>query len=80
MVYRPAGEGGYSVEPEGDGVFRINGRGVEVLFERFDLGNEEALAYLEGRLKEMGVMAALGKAGFRSGDEIRVGDLEFELH
>jgi Obg family GTPase CgtA-like protein len=31
-------------------------------------------------LKEMGVMAALGKAGFRSGDEIRVGDLEFELH
>ena len=80
MVYRPAGEGGYSVEPEGDGVFRINGRGVEVLFERFDLGNEEALAYLEGRLKEMGVMAALQRVGFRSGDEIRVGDLEFELH
>lgn len=80
MVYRPAGEGGYSVEMEAEGVFRINGRGVEVLFERFDLGNEEALAYLEGRLKEMGVMAALDRAGFRSGDEIRVGDLEFELH
>ena len=80
IVYRPAGEGGYSVEPEGDGIFRINGRGVEVLFERFDLRNEEALAYLEGRLKEMGVMAALQKAGFRSGDEIRVGELEFELH
>ena len=80
IVYRPAGEGGYSVEPEGEGAFRINGRGVEVLFERFDLGNEEALAYLEGRLKEMGVMAALQRAGFRSGDEIRVGELEFELH
>ena len=80
MVYRPAGEGGYSVEQEQEGVFRITGRGVEVLFDRFDLGNEEALAYLEGRLKEMGVMAALDRAGFRSGDEIRVGDLEFELH
>lgn len=80
MVYKPAGEGGYSVEMEDEGVFRINGHGVEVLFERFDLGNEEALAYLEGRLKEMGVMAALERAGFRSGDEIRVGDLEFELH
>ena len=30
-VYRPAGEGGYWVEREGDGVFRVVGRGVELL-------------------------------------------------
>ena len=58
-VYRPAGEGGYWVEREDDGAFRVLGRGVELLFERHDTKNEEALAYLEQRLKEIGVIAAL---------------------
>ena len=35
-VYRPAGEGGYWVEREEDGAFRVLGRGVEMLFERHD--------------------------------------------
>ena len=79
-VYRPAGEGGYWVEREDDGAFRIGGRGVELLFERHDTKNEEALAYLEQRLTEMGVIAALRKAGFEPGDDVRVGEHEFELH
>ena len=79
-VYRPAGEGGYWVEREDDGGFRVMGRGVELLFERHDTGNEEALAYLEQRLKEMGVLAALDRAGFESGDDVRIGEHEFELH
>jgi GTP-binding protein len=79
-VYRPAGEGGYWVEREEDGAYRVLGRGVELLFERHDTKNEEALAYLEQRLGEMGVLAALTKAGFEAGDDVRVGDHEFELH
>ena len=79
-VYRPAGEGGYSVVREDDGGFRIVGRGVELLFERHDLKNEEALAYLEQRLNEIGVIAALRAAGFEPGDDVRVGEHEFELH
>jgi GTP-binding protein len=79
-VYRPAGEGGYWVEREEDGGFRVMGRGVELLFERHDVGNEEALGYLEQRLKEMGVIAALDRAGFESGDDVRIGEHEFELH
>ena len=79
-VYRPVGEGGYSVEREEDGGFRVLGRGVELLFERHDLANEEALAYLEQRLNEMGVVAALRAAGFEPGDDVRVGEHEFELH
>ena len=42
--------------------------------------NEEALAYLEQRLIEIGVIAALTKAGFEAGDDVRVGEHEFELH
>jgi GTPase len=79
-VYKPAGEGGYWVEQEEDGAFRIGGRGVELLFERHDTANEEALAYLEQRLTEIGVIAALRKAGFEAGDDVRVGEHEFELH
>lgn len=79
-VYRPAGEGGYRVQPEGEGAYRVAGRGVEMLFERHDLSNAEALAYLEQRLTEMGVLAALRDAGFEPGDEVRIGEQEFELH
>jgi GTP-binding protein len=79
-VYRPAGEGGYSVVREDDGGFRVLGRGVELLFERHDLANEEALAYLEQRLNEIGVIAALRDAGFEPGDDVRIGEHEFELH
>jgi GTP-binding protein len=79
-TYRPAGEGGYWVEREEDGAFRVGGRGVELLFERHDTKNDEALAYLEQRLVEIGVIAALHKAGFEPGDDVRVGEHEFELH
>ena len=78
-VYRPAGEGGYRVEQEEEGAYRVEGRGVEMLFERHDLANVEALAYLEQRLAEMGVLAALRDAGFEAGDEVRIGEQEFEL-
>ena len=79
-VYRPAGEGGYWVEREEDGAYRVAGKGVELLFERHDTKNEEALGYLEQRLAEMGVIAALAKAGFQAGEDVRVGEQEFELH
>jgi GTP-binding protein len=79
-VYRPAGEGGYWVEQEDDGAFRIGGRGVELLFERHDTTNDEALSYLEQRLTEMGVISALRKAGFEAGNDVRVGEHEFELN
>jgi len=79
-TYRPAGEGGYRIVAEEEGVYRVEGRGVEMLFERHDLSNDEALAYLEQRLSEMGVVAALRDAGFEQGDEVRIGGQEFELH
>jgi GTPase len=78
MTYRPAGEQGFDVVREGD-AFRVNGRGIELLVARHDLSNLEALAYLETRLREIGVIAALERAGFEPGDEVRIGDEEFEL-
>ncbi|MCD6014011.1 MAG: GTP-binding protein Obg/CgtA [Solirubrobacterales bacterium] len=78
VVYRPAGEGGFDVEREDD-AFRVLGRGVEMLVARHDLSNLEALAYLEQRLREIGVIAALERAGFSPGDEVRIGAEAFDL-
>jgi len=79
-VYRPGEEEGFDVLPEGDGRFRVAGRGIEMLVARHDLGNPEALDYLEARLREIGVIAELQRAGFEPGDEVVVGEVEFELH
>jgi GTP-binding protein len=78
IVYRPGGDQGFDVEREGQ-AFRIHGRGVELLMKRHDLENPEALGYLEQRLREIGVIAALERAGFVPGDEVRIGEEAFEL-
>jgi GTP-binding protein len=79
-LYRPGGSAGYEAFEVEDGVFEVNGRGIEMLVERHDLDNPEAVAYLERRLIEIGVIKALRKAGFEDGDEVRIGDLAFDLH
>ncbi len=79
IVYRPAGEQGFDVKRVGGGVFEVRGRGVELLVRRHDLENPEAGAYLEQRLREIGVIAALRSAGFERGDEVRIGEQAFEL-
>jgi GTPase len=78
-VYRPGEEEGFEVVREGDGRYCVTGRGIELLIARHDLENPEALDYLEGRLREIGVIAELQRAGFEPGDEVVVGELEFEL-
>ena len=79
MIYRPGEEEGFEVVADGAGKWRIEGRGIELLFARHDLSNPEALGYLESRLKEIGVLAELRRAGFERGNEVIVGDEAFEL-
>ncbi len=79
MVYRPAADQGFDVVRENE-AWRVKGRGIELLVARHDLTNLEALSYLEDRLREIGVIAALERAGFEPGDDVRIGDEEFELH
>ena len=79
-TYRPGEDEGFDVEPDGERRWRIRGRGIEMLVARHDLANEEALDYLEGRLREIGVIAALERAGFEAGDDVVIGEESFELH
>ncbi len=79
MVFRPSGTGGFAVERVGPGSFAVRGRGIELLMARHDTENEDALEYLEGRLRRIGVIRALEEAGFEPGDEIEIGGVSFEL-
>ncbi|HTR73487.1 MAG TPA: GTPase ObgE [Solirubrobacteraceae bacterium] len=80
MVFRPAGQRrGYEVHRLDDGVFDVSGRGVERLLSRYDIQNADALAYLEERLRRIGVLDALQREGFVAGDEVRIAGVPFEL-
>jgi GTP-binding protein len=78
-VYRPGADDGYRVERGGDGVFRVTGRGIERLIERHDIENEEALRYIEERLRVLGVIRALEAKGFEPGDDVEIAGIVFEL-
>ena len=79
QVYRPAAARAWRVTAAGPGVFRVSGEPVERLIARYDLGNEEALAQIERRLKRMGVIRALQDAGFEPGDDVEIAGVVFEL-
>src|SRR4051794_6596340 len=78
-VYRPGADEGYRVERGDDGVFRVTGRGIERLIERHDVENEEALRYVEERLRVLGVIRALEAHGFEPGDDVEIAGIVFEL-
>jgi GTPase len=78
-VYHPGADESYRVERGGDGVYRVSGRGIERLIARHDLENEEALRYIEERLRTLGVIRALENAGFEPGDDVEIGGVVFEL-
>jgi GTP-binding protein len=78
-VFRPAAGRAYQVERIGERSFRVSGAGVERLVARYDLGNDEALAHLERRLRGIGVIRALEAKGFEPGDEVEIAGVEFEL-
>ena len=79
MVFRPSAGSGFQVEQLRDGAFAVRGRGIERLLARFDVDNDDAMAYLEGRLRRIGVLRALEAKGFQPGDEIEIAGTTFEL-
>jgi GTPase len=79
MVFRPAASTGFAVECTGPGSYAVNGRGIERLVARYDVQNEDAMAYLEGRLRKIGVLRALEAEGFQPGDDLEIAGVVFEL-
>jgi GTP-binding protein len=79
VVHRPREEG-FTVERDNDGAWRVAGRAAERVVAMADLTNPEAIAYIQDRLRRMGVERALTRAGAQDGDVVRVGGQELEYH
>jgi GTPase len=78
-VFRPAARRAYRVLKTGEGTYRVTGEGIERLVARYDLDNDDALAYLERRLRGIGVIRALQDEGFEPGDEVEIAGIAFDL-
>ena len=68
----------FIVVKEGEGVFRVTGGQVERMVVQTDWENEEAITFLQHRMKRLGVDEALLRAGAVDGDEIRIVGRSFE--
>jgi GTP-binding protein len=60
-----------------DGSFVVEGRAALRAVALSDLTDADAVAYVQGRLRRLGVERALVRAGIREGDTVRLGPLEF---
>ena len=76
VVHRPAGEG-VEVVRDAEGCFVVVGRAALRAVALSDLTDDDAIAYVQHRLRRLGVERALVRAGVREGDIVRLGPLEF---
>lgn len=77
-TYDPEEEKGFRVVEE-EGVFRVEGERVERLIKKVDLGSPQALAYVQGKLKRMGVEEELTRKGAQEGDTVIIGGYVFDF-
>jgi GTP-binding protein len=78
-VYRPAEAEEITVRKTAPGAFVVTGKRVERLFARHDIDNPDSLAYVEERLRALGVIRRLEAAGFEPGDDVEIAGTVFEL-
>jgi len=79
VIHRPLPEG-VEVERADDGSFVVGGRAALRAVALSDLTDDEAVDYVQGRLRRLGVERALLRAGVREGDTVHLGALTFTYH
>ncbi|MEW6552893.1 MAG: GTPase ObgE [Actinomycetota bacterium] len=77
-TFDPVRERGFQVVREEEG-FHVLGDRVEQLLRALDISNPQALAYVQGRLKRMGVEDELARQGAQEGDTVIIGDYVFDF-
>ncbi len=77
-VFRPTWQG-LRVERVEDGAYEVSGEDVERLALRTDWESSEGVRHFQRELERKGVVAALRRAGAEPGDEVRIGEVEFDF-
>ncbi len=76
-IHRPVSNE-ISIERFDDGSWNVVGRAARRAVSLSDLTNDEALEYAQQRLQQIGVNAALRRAGVQFGDTVHIGDFSFD--
>jgi GTP-binding protein len=76
VIHRPEPEG-VVVERGEDGAWVVRGRRAERAVAISDITNADALAYVQHRLRQLGVDRALARAGAREGEAVHIGGFTF---
>ncbi len=76
--YDPSREQAFRVMREEAG-YRVVGERVERLVSRLDLSKPQALAYVQARLRRMGIEEELVRQGAKEGDAVIIGDYVFDF-
>ena len=63
-----------------DGIFVVDGPGVQRIMRRVNLEDNESMHYFQKCLDELGINEALKEAGVKEGDTVRVVDWELEWY
>ncbi|HZU80727.1 MAG TPA: GTPase ObgE [Acidimicrobiales bacterium] len=79
VLHRPAGEG-VEVQRADDGSFVVAGRAALRAVALSDLTDDDAVDYVQHRLRRLGVDRALARAGARDGDVVHLGPLSFTYY
>jgi len=79
VIHRPVPEG-VEVQRADDGSFVVGGRAALRAVALSDLTDDEAVDYVQERLRRLGVERALVRAGVREGDTVHLGALTFTYH
>ena len=61
------------------GMYQVVGERMRRWVQMLPIDNQDALRYLQGRLRRAGVDRALVEAGARAGDEVLIGDAVFDF-
>jgi len=78
-VYRPDEQAtAFSIQPEGTRTWRLSGKAVERAAAMTYWEYAEAVRRFQRILERLGVDSALRQAGARQGDNVRIGEYEFE--
>jgi GTP-binding protein len=77
VVLRPEPPKRFDVEKRGD-IFVVIGEHPKRVLQKLSVDSDEARIEVERRLRRMGVIKALERAGVKAGDRVRFGEVELE--
>ena len=73
-------EAAITVEKDEDGIFRVEGPGIERVLGYTNMIDEKGFAYFQRFMREKGIIARLEALGITEGDTVQMYELEFDYY